>query len=152
MKLYATISGRLLLFVIVCFTSCSKNAGTNNATGPAASDSVTSFLTTGNWVISSLTQKTEDNTSSFSGYVFKFSSNGKLIATKNGVDIQGTWSYTPAVTYYGSSSKNAITINTGTDNPFRRLTKTWNLISISATAVKLDNPEILEEEHLQFQK
>ena len=97
-------------------------------------------------------KKKEDNTSAFSGYVFRFASNGKLIFTKNGADIQGAWSYTPAVTYYGSSSKDAITINMGTDNPFRRLTKTWNLVSITSTAIKLDNPEILEDEHLQFQK
>ena len=151
MKSHATIYGRLLVFALVFFTSCSKNAGNPSAQSPA-SDSITGLLTNGSWTISSLIQKKEDNTAAFSGYVFRFVSNGKLVATKNGADIQGSWSYSPAVTYYGSSSKDAITVNMGTDNPFRRLTKTWNLVSITSTAIKLDNPEILEDEHLQFQK
>jgi hypothetical protein len=153
MKSTISISGYALILAIVCCTSCSKSAGTNSATGSsAAGDSVTVALTNGKWTINSLTQKTEDNSNAFAGYVFTFSVNGKLSAVKNGVEVQGTWSYTPAVTYYGSTSKNALIINTGTDNPFRRLTGTWNLVSSSATVIRLDNPEIAEDEHLQFQK
>ncbi|MEP6746718.1 MAG: hypothetical protein ABJB86_03270 [Bacteroidota bacterium] len=153
MKSFIIIIGCALSLTIFCFTSCSKSAGTNAGAGPAAgADSVTIALSSGKWTISSLIQKTEDNTNSFAGYVFSFSAAGKLSAVKNGVEVQGTWSYTPAVTYYGSSSKNALSINTGTDNPFRRLTGTWNLVSGSSTVIKLDNPEILDDEHLQLQK
>lgn len=142
-----------LAVLLVGFASCSKTGGSSATNGATpATDSITGFLTSGKWIISSMSQKNEDNTSSFSGYVFTFGTDGKLTAIKNGAPVQGTWHYTPAVTYYGSSSSNAISFSMGTDNPFRRLTKTWNLLSASSTAIKLQNPEVLEEEQVQFQR
>jgi hypothetical protein len=109
-------------------------------------------LTTGIWEVSSFTQKTEDKTSKFSGYTFSFLSNGKVVILKDGKESSGTWQYTPAVTYYGSSSKEAIDLNVGIDKPLSQLTRKWNFISNTSTSIKIDNPEILEEEHLQFTK
>jgi hypothetical protein len=141
----------LFVAMVFAFASCKK---TNNASPvqSATTDSITSMLTTGSWTVGLLTQAKEDNTSKFKDYVLTFYANGKLMLVKNRVETQGSWSYTPAVTYYGSSSKEAFSINMGASDPFRRLTGTWNIISRSATSFKLDNPEIAEDEHLQLQK
>jgi len=141
----------LFVAAVFGFTSCKKTYDASPAPS-ATTDSVTTALTTGNWIVSSLTQAKEDNTSKFKDYVLTFSANGKLSVTKGNVETQGSWTYTPAVTYYGSSSKEAININMGTTEPFRRLTGTWNIVSRSATSFKMDNPEIAEDEHLQIQK
>jgi hypothetical protein len=133
----------------ILFSACTKEKATDNT----ASNNLTTAITSGTWVISSLTQRTEDKTSQFSGIVFIFAANNTVKATeKNGNITNGTWAYTPAVTYYGATSKEAVIINMGTNSPFSRITKTWNVVGSSSTAVKLDNPEVLEDEHLQFSK
>ena len=147
---------KLLSLIVAAsiLTSCSKSyvaPNTTSATSPTSAD-LTTVLTSGSWVVSSFTQKTEDKTSKFSNMVFTFSANGVLTATDNGNTINGTWNYTPAVTYYGSSSKAAIAINIGTSNPLVLLTKTWNLIASTSSTIKIDSPEILEDEHIQFSK
>ena len=147
---------KLLSLIVAAsiLTSCSKSyvaPNTTAATSPTSAD-LTTVLTSGSWVVSSFTQKTEDKTSKFSNMVFTFSANGVLTATDNGNTTSGTWNYTPAVTYYGSSSKAAIAINIGTSNPLVLLTKTWNLISSTSSTIKIDSPEILEDEHVQFSK
>jgi hypothetical protein len=150
MKSFIRTLGYLTVVAAFGIVSCSKNVANNGAS--TATDTLTRFITSGTWTISSLLQKTEDNTSQFAGYVFTFSADGTLTASQNGKQTKGSWHYTPAVTYYGSSSKDAINLSMGTDNPFRRLTKTWNLKSKSANLVEMESPEILEDEHLQFQK
>jgi len=149
-------SSKLLSLIVAAsiFASCSKSyvsPSTTTATSPTSAD-LTTVLTSGNWVVSSFTQKTEDKTSKFSNMIFTFSVNGTLTATDNGNTTNGTWNYTPAVTYYGSTSKAAIAINIGTGNPLVLLTKTWNLISSTSSTIKIDSPEILEDEHVQFSK
>jgi hypothetical protein len=147
---------KLLSLVVAAsiLASCSKSSVPPNnttATSPTSTD-LTAALTSGNWVVSSFLQKTEDKTSKFSNIVFTFSANGTLNASDNGNTTTGTWSYTPAVTYYGSTSKAAIAINIGTSNPLVLLTKTWNLISSTSSTFKIDSPEIAEDEHVQFSK
>jgi hypothetical protein len=135
-------------------SSCSKSY---NAP-PNANNSVDTTLKTqvisGTWIIKSYTQRTEDKTSQFAGVVFTFSSNGTLTANKNGDIINGTWSYTPsAVGYYGGPpSKASVTLNLGAVSPFDRLTKVWNVATNTDTLLTLDNPEPVEDEHLQFSK
>jgi len=149
-------SSKLLSLVMAAsiLVSCSKSyvaPNTTTTTSPTSAD-LTTVLTSGSWVVSSFTQKTEDKTSKFSNMVFTFSANGALTAIDNGNTTNGTWNYTPAVTYYGSTSKAAIAINIGTGNPLVLLTKTWNLISSTSSTIKIDSPEILEDEHVQFSK
>lgn len=143
-----------LVVTALILASCSKSSVTPNnptATSPTSTD-LTTALTSGNWVVSSFVQKTKDKTSKFSNIVFTFSANGTLNATDNGNTTTGTWNYTPAVTYYGSTSKAAIAINIGTSNPLVLLTKTWNLISGTSSTLKIDSPEIVEDEHVQFSR
>jgi hypothetical protein len=135
--------------VAMLFTACTKD----KAAPEAPADNLAASLLSGNWVVSSLVQRTEDKTSQFSNIVFTFSANNTVKATdKNGTVTNGTWNYTPAVTYYGATSKEAMVINLGTGNPFNRITKTWNVTSKSTSVAKFDNPEVLEDEHLQFSK
>lgn len=139
-----------IIFFFLMITSCSKkSAGIDTASVPA-NDSVTSAVISGNYIITSYTQKTEDKTPQFTGFVFAFAANGKLFVVLNGTTTTGTWSYTPAVTYYGSTSKSAFVINMGNSSPLAKLSKTWNITLINKSSIKIDNPELLEDEHLEF--
>lgn len=137
------------LTIVLLSIACKSNAvdPINNTT-----TDLTSSLTQGSWLVSSYIQKTEDKTAKLSGYIFIFSSGGKVVASKNGQEVTGTWQYTPAVTYYGSASKEAIDLNFGTDKTLGQLTKKWNFISSTSSIVKVDSPELAEDEHLQFSK
>lgn len=154
MKKYFNRPSVLLLAAILFFGSCSKSSVdplATNATTTTAAD-ITASLTAGKWVISSFTEKKEDKSSNFTNFTFVFAVDGTVTATANGIETKGTWKFTPAVTYYGSSSKSAVAISMGINKPFDLLSKTWNLVSSSSTLLKVDSPEVLQDEHLQFSK
>ena len=137
-------------------TSCSKNdsAPANGNTGSTVDTTLKTQIVSGTWIITSYTQRTEDKTSQFAGVIFTFSSNGTLIANKNGNVTNGTWAYTPSsVGYYGGPpSKSSVTLSLGASSPFDRLTKIWNVASNTDGLLKLDSPEPTEDEHVQFAK
>lgn len=146
---------------LVCFLvaaailpSCRK-ASTD--TQQPQTGTVTAASLNGNFTISSYRQGTENKIAKFEGYVFTFSStstNGGTVTAVKGTDkVNGSWVYSPAVTYYGSTSKNAVVLSLGTATPFDRLTKTWNFDSTStSTKLVFSNPEVREDEHLVFVK
>lgn len=140
----------LALLSCLLLIGCSKSSVTpaDNAANPSVN------LITGNWIVSSFTQKTEDKTSQFSGIIFNFSDGGKLTASQNGSVTTGTWSHSPSsVGYYGSApTKASISINMGASKTMKNITKTWNVISSDSTKLSLINPEPLEDEHLVFSK
>ena len=153
MKRFLTKNAIRLIIPILIITSCNKSYVGPTTSNSPQKDSVTNSLATGIWKITSFTQKTEDKTSKFSDIGFTFNSDGSLTATsKNGSETKGTWAFTPAITYYGSSSKAAIAFNMGTGNPLNLLTKTWNFISSSYSLLKINSPELLEDEHVQFSR
>jgi len=143
----------LLLAAVLFLVSCSKSP-VDPVVNPLvfSADSVTASLTTGTWMISSFTQKTEDKTSKFDGFTFIFSADGSVTATISGTETKGTWHFTPAVTYYGSTSKSAVALNLGAATPLSQLTKTWNFVSATSTLLKVDSPELAEDEHVQFSR
>ncbi|HWJ90859.1 MAG TPA: hypothetical protein VNR87_07090 [Flavisolibacter sp.] len=112
-------------------------------------------LMSGTWTISSYAQRTEDKTSSFTGYSFLFKSGGVLEAWVNGTATAASWTYTPAaVTYYGTNSSNAsVTISFG-PAALNRLNRRWNIDSVHTSAARLAlvNPEPRDNEHLDFSK
>ena len=74
------------------------------------------------------------------------------MATKNGTSVNGTWTHSAAVTYYGSTSAESIALSLTSASPFDRLTKTWNVVSTTSTTLTLVNPEVLQDEHLVFSR
>jgi hypothetical protein len=134
--------------------SCSKNYNAPASTNNPVDTTLKTQVVSGTWIIKSYTQRTEDKTSQFASVVFTFSSNGTLTANKNGNITNGTWSYIPSsVGYYGGPpSKASITLNLGAASPFDKLTKIWNVASNTDTLLKLDNPEPVEDEHVQFSR
>ncbi|MBS1610124.1 MAG: hypothetical protein JSS70_15475 [Bacteroidetes bacterium] len=144
-----------LYLSVLSFSSCHKAyTDLSNTNG---NSQVSSSSLAGNWVMSSFVQGTEDKSSAFKDYVFSFNAtstnSGGLVASKNGKSIDGTWNYSPAVTYYGSTSKSSMVINLGSSSPFDRLSATWNVDSTtSSTELHLSSPEISEDEHLVFVK
>lgn len=143
-----------LLILTVCACTKSDNAATTTPVTTTVTD-VKALLLNGSWAVSSYRQKTEDKTGNFSGSSFVFSADGSVAVTQDGKTTKGSWSSTPGgVTYYGAAPAVAtLTISLGNGNPFKLITKTWNVNDGStASDLKLDNKEPLEDEHLEFVK
>jgi len=149
---FAVLSALLLL------AACGGSNSSSNTTGPITQPStVASVITAGTWAVGTLTQNTEDKANQFSGYSFTFSrtgdaENGTVTATKGGTTISGTWSHAAAVTYYGSTSTESMVLTLGASSPFAMLTKTWNVVSNTASTLTLVSPEVAENMHLVFVK
>lgn len=149
-----TITFVCFLVVVAIFPSCRK--ASIDIQQPQTSG-VTATSIEGNFTITSYRQASEDKISKYKGFVFTFSatgtSGGTVTAVKDASKVNGSWIYSPAVTYYGSTSKNSIVLGLGNATPLDRLTGTWNLDSIStSTKLVLSHPEIREDEHLVFTK
>ena len=142
----------VLLFSFSFLIACNKNSVD---TDPAPTNTnISATLMSGNWAITSYTQRTENKTNQFAGAVFTFSDKGVVTATLNGTTSTGTWIYSPStVGYYGSApSIDSIALNLGNSSPMNRLNRTWNITSSTNTTLLLVNPEPADDEHIQFTK
>ena len=147
-----SFSGFFLFFIA---TGCSKQ--NSDATPPQITptqNATTSFSLTGQWIVSAYAQRTEDKTASFLGYVFMFSTtginSGTVVAEKDNNSISGTWSHQPAVTYYGRSSTESVTLTFGSSSALLKLNKIWNVTASTNSRLALANPEVAEGENLVF--
>jgi hypothetical protein len=150
----------VVLTAILSLAACGGASDATNPNGPVTQPStVSSTITAGTWAVGTLTQNTEDKANQFSGYTFTFSRTGDaeagtVTATKGGGGntITGTWSHSAAVTYYGSTSTESMVLSLGASSPFAMLTKTWNVVSNTASTLSLVSPEVTENMHLVFVK
>jgi hypothetical protein len=144
----------ILVPVAILLAACSSYSA--SPTAPSTTPTIAPIIADGSWVVSSMLQRTEDKTSQFSGYTLKFvataAESGTVTATGNGSTVSGTWSHSPAVTYYGSSSQEALVLNLGVATPFDRLTGTWNVVSSTNSSLDLVSPEVVENSHLVLAK
>jgi hypothetical protein len=150
----SAVAGAALLTLVAC--------GASSPTAPAASPTTAAttvdapLFTKGSWTVTQLSQRSEDKTSQLAGYVFTFTKtsdeSGTVVASRNGSSVSGSWSHRPAVNYYGATSTEAIVLSFGASSAFARISKLWNVGSITASTMSLDNPELAEDEHLVFSK
>jgi hypothetical protein len=103
-------------------------------------------LSDGTWKIALFTDSGNDETTDFNGYSFVFGEGGILVAIKNSASQTGTWSR-------GSNDFNIdLGAKTDTNKPLGELTDNWDIISVSATEIKLQDDNPSSAEFLTFQK
>ena len=129
---------KLILTVIilaVLTASCSRSL-----------DNPNNVVVDGTWKVTLFTDSGNDETADFSGYIFTFSNNGMVTATRSGASQNGTW----------STSSNKFNIDLGpkvdTNKPLGELTDDWKIISSSATELKLTDDNSVSNEFLTFTK
>ncbi|QHS60164.1 lipocalin family protein [Chitinophaga agri] len=134
-------SSWLLAMMCACVMSCSNNDD-NNPTPTIDPQAPT----TGTWRVTLFTDSGKDETSDFTGYSFTFDSNGTAVATKGSTSKDGTWSI-------GSSSRD-FNLNFGAksdaNKPLGELTDDWEIISVTATEIKLKDDNDDSDEFLTF--
>jgi hypothetical protein len=133
---------KMFVFLGLCsivFSGCTKEDS------PA---SVFDAITNGTWKVSHFSERTNNETDDFSGYVFTFQTNGKVLAAKNGVIKEGNWSESR------SSQKLVIDLGVKSDanKPLGELSDDWVITSKTATKINLTDDNSSSNELLEFTK
>lgn len=128
------------------FTSCTRQVNTpsnNNTSG----NSTNSTTVTGNFAITKFTDSNpfEDKTAGFAGYTFRFTEDGKIIATKGGTSTEGTYAEKPS--HEGEGAKLTISFSSQALNS---LNKSWLIETITDTNIDLKDDDVSAGEVLQF--
>jgi len=140
MKRLVNIAVVISIFFAAC-THDVANPSNNNNNG----NSTNSTVVTGSFTITKFTDDNpnEDKTENFSGYVFTFSEDGKIIAANGMVTTLGTYSEKPS--HEGEAAK--LTINFS-DELLNDLNKSWQINLITDSAIQLSDDgntdEVLE--------
>lgn len=123
------------LVIALFISACSKDNNSNNNVNPSD----------GTWRVTLFTDSGNDETSDFNGYTFAFGSNG-VLTVSGGSSKTGAWSQT--------SSNFNIDLGEKSDanKPLGELTDNWDIISISATEIKLQDDNPASAEFLTFKK
>ena len=129
-------TGYFLVALLLIFSgSCKKY------TQQQEQNALVSLITNGVWVVTRYVDNGTDITSTFSGYVFQFQSNGTVIGTKAMISTPGTWS--------GDLNARTITSNfPSVGDPLDKLNTVWKITdsypdSVAATGVINANTNIL---------
>jgi hypothetical protein len=136
MKQYKILSF-FLAFALFFLASCDpNNTGTVNNN------------VSGNWRVSLFSERGVDETADFNGYTFSFNTGGQVVATKNGVSKNGTWSI--------DASSNKFIIDLGpkdnTNKPLGELTDDWQIQTITDNKISLKDDNASSNEILEFTK
>jgi len=137
------ISILTIVMYVAFVSSCSSDddsSGTNNQDNSA--DQTTQIAQDGNWKVTQFIDSGEDETSDFTGFVFTFNNDGTLVAVKDELTVNGTWSVTD-----GDDSSDD---DAGTDddefniffdvpeiNDFDDLSDDWDIVSVSSSKIEL---------------
>jgi hypothetical protein len=104
-----------------------------------------SFITNGQWVVSSYLQDSTPVTDQFNGYKFKFDENGTVSGSDGAHSANGTW--VAEVSDYSITSDFP-----GAGNPFQMLNGHWIIKDSGTTFVKADLKTNLGTMHLHLTK
>jgi hypothetical protein len=78
------------------------------------------LVTSGNWAVTRYIDTGTDITTSFSGYLFHFNTNGTVTGTKSGVTANGTWSG-------DINTKTIFSDFPSAGDPLQKLNHTWKI-------------------------
>ena len=125
----------------ILFAACTKDNSIPQ------NNSSNSTVITGDFTITKFTDRSsgENKVSDFNGYTFTFSADGKIMAEKNGVTSEG--SYTEKPSHEGEGAKLTISFSGA---PLNELNKSWQADLISNSAVHLSDDDASSGEVVEF--
>lgn len=140
----------LILIATVAFFSCKKEDPIP-VQMPAANITTSSTenptFTKGDWRVALLQEHSVDNTNNLRGYLFRFNSNGTVIALKDSSSVNGKWS-----SQLGDEQRKFM-INFSSE-PLNDLNQDWRIKGETWTSLKLEhtNADDGSTDYLTFQR
>jgi hypothetical protein len=120
---------------IVFSSNTEMQAGIENVIADCNDDGsgstiLSDIIVNGTWYVSSFIEENENETYHFNGYIFAFSANGSVVAYKNTIALNGSWSNYLENSY----SKLDLSFDGST---LEKLEYDWRIIEFSPTLIKL---------------
>lgn len=102
----------------------------------------------GSYMITLFTDNSDGNiTADYNDFSFEFTDDNRLIATSETATITGTWSQRAA--HENEAAKLDLSFN---DGPLKKLDKSWEIVSITASKISLRDDDTQSNEVLVFEK
>ena len=141
----------------IIIASCSKNDTTSDPAADLAAK--TQMVIQSDWIVTQLTDSGIDETANFSGYKFKFNTDGTFVAMLSGTTFNGTWVLEQGKTspddqgnLTSDDKLNKLTINIPGNKLMDKLNHKWVADKITATEIWLRDDNVLSNEILRFGK
>lgn len=109
-------------------------------------DDFITILTSGTWRVQLFINDSNDETSTWTDFIFAFSPNGTLTATRGALVITGNW-FTD--TDDGELELN-IQLNSG--NPYDEINEDWTVLRYTSTTIELSGDDDDDDDRLNFKK
>ena len=131
-----------MLLAIVLLSSCESTDDAPRDGSQADATELRSAAQSGQWQVTYYFDDT-DETSDYVGYVFTFSSDGTVVAEKDGTQVTGTWSVTVDVSDSMDDSPDDdsddvdFNISFAAPADFAELTDDWDIMEYSDVLIRL---------------
>ncbi len=118
--------------VILYFAACTSID--HYTTGRSA----TPIVTKGIWKVNSYKEANNNLTNDLAGYTFIFNASGTITASKNGVDVNGSW--------FEDDIANRVSIDLGTSDPLlKKMNGHWNIKDLSGATIEFQDNNSADE-------
>jgi len=124
------------MLMLAVMASC-NNGNDPNPTSQAKINEAKTIALAGQWTISYFWDTDKDETASFSGFIFEFSSDGSITATKGTTIVSGQWSVTDEDNDDDVDENVDVNLAFSTPASFVSLTEDWHIISISEGKIEM---------------
>ncbi len=145
----------LLPVLAILFASCSKSDTTSDPVADLALQKT--IVAQSDWTITQYTDSGIDETSDYSGYKFKFNSDGVLVAVAPDTAFSGAWTMGTGSAKSDDNPSaddklNKLTISITGSKLMDHLSHKWLIDNITATEIWLRDDNLASNEILRFGK
>ncbi len=141
----------LVALVVLFLIACNSFDTNTNSARPNAN--IVTDLPKGSWKISYFFKDRLDRTNAFSGFTFRFESNGTVIVTSDGFNESGTWAYkdlqSGIIVHDSTESNEKLILSFPDKNIFGELSDNWQITMASTIKTELFG-QSSGNDHMQF--
>ncbi len=147
----------LLPALAIFFASCSNSDSTSDPVADLSTK--TNMVVQSDWIVTQYTDSGKDETTDYSGYKYKFNTDGTFVAVSSTATYNGTWllaqgSNSPDDSGNNSTDDNLnkLTISISGNKQMDHLSHKWLTDKITATEIWLRDDNVASNEILRFGK
>lgn len=145
----------LIPALAIVLASCSKNDTTSDPVADLTTK--TNMVSQSDWVVTQCTDSGVDVTADFSGYKFRFNTDGTIVATNPTETFNGTWFLAQGSASSDDNASaddklNKFTISISGNSQMKKVSHKWLTDKITATEIWLRDDNPLSNEIIRFGK
>jgi hypothetical protein len=157
LKKYIMKTFLILPVLAILLASCSNSDTTSDPVADLSTK--TNMVVQSDWVVTQYTDSGKDETTDYSGYKFKFNTDGTFVAVSSAATFNGTWNLAQGSNSPDDSGTNStddklnkLTISITGNKQLDNLSHKWLADKITATEIWLRDDNVASNEILRFGK